>query len=249
MTEIAYMVREDWAQHGTSMVSQSAVIRDWLGESPYLFAVCDSKRVREPGSADMEFIDYVAGEPGSRKIVNLAELRNLGAQGKRLNRTLTVLHPYRLEDCEVLRALVEQDWVDRLFVIVWSPTDMVRTWLEGMCARDLATGITHEAPDPVQLEAARCMVDEQYNGLSTGNEKAAVVQLVRAFSEGGYPLEKNTWLRAFFAAGGEFRHADSISKLISEMKKGTKHRVQSRYRPNILSILQRRANTSSDRSD
>jgi hypothetical protein len=37
MTELGYMVREDWAQHGTTMIPQSAVIRDWLGDPPYIF--------------------------------------------------------------------------------------------------------------------------------------------------------------------------------------------------------------------
>lgn len=87
------------------------------------------------------------------------------------------------------------------------------------------------------------MVDEQYNGLSAGNGKAAVAQLIRAFTDGGYALEKEPWLHAFFAAGGEFRHAESISKLILEMNKGTKHRVQQRYRSEIFSILRERATT------
>lgn len=246
MTELAYMIREDWAQQGTSMEAQSARIRDWLGEAPYLFAACDPKRVQEPCSADMEFIDYVVAEKASRRIVSLTQLRSLAAQGKRLN-TLTILHPYRQDDCEVIRELLEHDSVDRLFVIVWSPTDMVRNLLEGMGAQDLTTGIKHEAPNAAQFEAAKCMVDEQYNGLSTGNGKAAVIQLVRAFTDGGYPLEQEPWLKAFFAAGGEFRHAESISKLITEMKNGTKHRVQQRYSPNIFSVLQERATTSARR--
>jgi hypothetical protein len=180
-------------------------------------------------------------EKGSQRIVGIAELRKLAQESRRFNGTLTVLHPYDQDDCELLREIVEADRVERFFVIVWSPMDMVRIWLEGRGARNLDTGSFPEAPDLVQLEAAKCMVDEQYNGLSTGNGKAAVVQLIRAFTDGGYPLEKEPWLRAFFASGGEFRHAESISKLITEMKKGTKHRVQQRYRPEILPILQERA--------
>jgi hypothetical protein len=121
---------------------------------------------------------------------------------------------------------------------------MVRPWLDGLSARNLNTGAGPEVPDPVQLEAARCMVDEQYNGLSTGNGKAAVVQLIRAFTDGGYPLDRETWLKAFLTAGGKFRHAESISKLIMEMKKGTQHRVPQRYRPEILSILRDRVTTT-----
>lgn len=238
MTDLAFMVREDWAQNGTSMVPQSAAIRDWLNEPTNVFAVCDPQRIQEPGSADMEFIDYVSPEKDSRKIIPLSRLRSLEASGKRLAHALTVVHPHKSEDCEVLRMLVQRDLVDRIFVIVWSPMDMVRIWLEGMCAQNLTTGASHEGPDAVQFEAAKCMVDEQYNGLSTGRGKAAVVQLVRAFTAGGYALEPEPWLRAFFAAGGEHRHAESISKIIAEMKKGTKHRVEQPYRPNILAVLQ-----------
>lgn len=241
MTELAYMTREAWAQSGTSMVPQSTVIREWLGEPPYVFAASDPKRLQKPNSADMEFIGYVALQNDSRRIVGISELRKLAKHGERFDRTLTVLHPHEQDDCELLWKLVDGDLVARLFVIVWSPSDMIRLWLDGIGARNLGTGSVHEAPDAVQLEAAKCMVGEQYNGLSTGNGKAAVVQLIRAFTAGGYVLEKEPWLRAFFAAGGKFRHADSISKLISEMKKGIKHRVQQRYRPEILSILRERA--------
>ena len=244
MTEIAYMTRKAWGQRGTSMVPQSAVIRDWLGEPPYVFAASDPKRLHEPNSADMEFVNYVAREKGLRRIVGPAELRKYAQEPNRFNGTLTVLHPYEHDHCDLLKELVDNDRVARLFVIVWSPSDIVRTWLDGMGARNLDAGSVHEAPDAVQLEAAKCMVDEQYNGLSTGNGKAAVVQLIRTFTANGYPLEKEPWLKAFFAAGGEFRHAESISKLISEMKRGTKHRVQQRYRPEILSILQERASAT-----
>lgn len=225
------------------MVTQSAVIRNWLGEPPYVFAASDTKRLRVTNGADIEFINYVASS--SRQIVSIAELRKLTQQSQRFDGTLTVLHPNERDDCELLRELVANDGVERLFVIVWAPSDMVRMWLEGMGARNLDTGSVHDAPDAAQLEAAKCMVDEQYNGLSTGNGKAAVVQLIRAFTDGGYLLEKEPWLKAFFAAGGEFRHAESISKLIMEMKMGTKHRVQQRYRPDILSVLQERASARS----
>lgn len=240
MTELAYMTREDWDQNGSSMVPQSALIREWLGEGPYVFAAPSTKSLRDPNSADMGFANYVAPEKGSRRFVGISELRKLVEQGSRFDGRITVLHPHDQDDCELLKELVDGDRVARLFVVIWSPSDMVRFWLDGLTARNLGTGAVQVAPDPVQLEAAKCMVDEQYNGLSTGNGKAAVVQLIRAFTEGGYSLEKEPWLKAFFAAGGEFRHAESINKLISEMKRGTMHRVQQRYRPEILSILRER---------
>jgi len=64
-------------------------------------------------------------------------------------------------------------------------------------ARNLDTGLVHENADALQLEAAKCMVNEQYNGLSTGNGKAAVVQLIRTFTDSGYSLEQEPWLKAF----------------------------------------------------
>jgi hypothetical protein len=44
MTDLAYMVREDWAQQGTAMVSSSARIREWLGDGPMVFAVTDKRK-------------------------------------------------------------------------------------------------------------------------------------------------------------------------------------------------------------
>jgi hypothetical protein len=190
----------------------------------------------------MEFIHYISEQSGSQEVA-ISDLGKLAQQGLRFDGTILVVHP-REDEYELLRQLVKDDVVARLFVMVWSPHNLVRAWLEGLGARELNTGITCDAPDALQKEAAKCMVAEQYNGLSTGSGKAAVVQLLRAFTEAGYPLEREPWLQAFFAAGGEFRHAETISKLISEMKNGTKHRVQQRYRPEILSILRERATTS-----
>jgi hypothetical protein len=118
---------------------------------------------------------------------------------------------------------------------------MVRTWLDGVGATNLHTGSALEAPDVVQLEAAKCWVREQYNGLSGGNGKSAVVQLLRVFTAAGYPLDADTWLRAFFAAGGDFDEAAKVAKLIKEMQTGVRHRIKERYGPDILSVLRERA--------
>ncbi len=61
------------------------------------------------------------------------------------------------------------------------------------------------------------------------------------FTAAGYPLDADTWLRAFFAAGGEFDEATKVAKLIKEMQGGTQHRIKARYRPDILSVLRERA--------
>lgn len=84
------------------------------------------------------------------------------------------------------------------------------------------------------------MKNEEYNGLSSGRGKDAVVQLVRAFAAEGYPAGTQPWLRAYFAAGGTFRHAESVEKLVKEMKAATRHRVKPRYRDNIVEILRER---------
>jgi hypothetical protein len=244
MTELAYMVREDWAQRGTSMPHQSAVIREWLGDPPFVFATADRKKYQGGSSADREFVNYTAPASDERRVVELSELGELRDLANSLTRPLVVLHPYKDRDCDLLRKIVEVASIARLFVIIWSPRDLVHTWLDGIGAVNLHTGAALEAPDAVQLEAARCWVDEQYNGLSSGNGKAAVVQLLRVFTSAGYPLDADSWLRAFFAAGGEFRHAMTIARLIQEMQGGTQHRITKCYRPDILSVLRERTNNT-----
>lgn len=243
MTDLAYMVREDWGQQGTAMASQSLRIRGWLGDPPYVFATWDMKKFQSSNSADREFVGYVAPRAADRSVVDLSVLGQLRGGGKTLERALVVLHPYKDRDCDLLRDVVEAGSVARMFVIVWSPRDRVRTWLDGVGAVNLNTGAALETPDPdpVQLEAAKCWVSEQYNGLSSGNGKDAVVQLLRVFTAEGYALDADTWLRAFFAAGGEFDEAEKIAKLIKEMQHGVKHRIRERYRPEILTVLRERA--------
>ena len=128
-----------------------------------------------------------------------------------------------------------------MFVVIWSSHDMARAWLDGVGAQNLDKHSALPTLDPTQLEAARIWVNEQYNGLSGGNGKAAVVQLLRAFTEAGYPLDADTWLRTYFAAGGKFRHATAIAKVIEEMRSGTRHRVEHRYSTNIVDVLRERA--------
>lgn len=241
MTQLAYMLREDWAQQGTAMRQQSAVIRGWLGDPPYVFATADPKKYQQADSADREFVTWVAPAADERRVTDLSALGELRRADKTLTRSLVVLHPYKEQDCDLLREIVEATSVPGLFVIIWSPRDIVRTWLDGLGAINLHTEAALQAPDPVQLEAARCWVDEQYNGLASGNGKAAVVQLLRAFTSAGYALDADTWLRAFFAAGGKFRHATAIAKFITEMNAGTQHRITERYRPEIVTILRERA--------
>jgi hypothetical protein len=241
MTELAYMVREDWAQHGTTMVPQSAVIREWIGESPYLFAVADAKKFQTDRAADLEAAEFIAPDASTRKVFSIAELGSLARQDKVLDHAIVILHPDEQQDLDALAEAVKHDALGKVFVMIWSPYDVVHNWLDGLGALNLHTGEPLPAPDPVMVEAGRSMVSEQYNGLSSGHGKDAVVQLVRAFTAAGYPLDVDAWLRAYFAAGGTFRHGGSIAKLVGEMKKGVQHRVKTRYVSDIIEVLRDRA--------
>ena len=238
MTKLAYMVREDWGQHGTSMVPQSAVIREWIGEPPYLFAVTDvTKFTHDDRGADVEATEFIAPSKADRVVFKISELACLQREDKVMEHAVVVLHPFEQGELETIRRAVEADSVGKLFVLIWSPYDMVHAWLDGLGAINLHTHETIAPNDPLMLAAAGMMLNEEYNGLSSGRGKDAVVQLVRAFAAEGYPVETEPWLRAYFAAGGTFRHAESIEKLVKEIKAGTRHRVKPRYRDNIVEII------------
>lgn len=240
MTELAYMVREDWAQHGTAMREQSAVIRSWIGEPPYFFAVKDAGKFQKDRPADLETARYIAPEAADHRVFSIGELGDLAGQDKVLDHAIVILHPYDQEDLDALRGAVSHDRIAKVFVMIWSPREVVRIWLDGLSAINLHTGETMPAPDPVMVEAGKSMVDEEYNGLFSGYGKDAVVQLVRAFTAAGYPLDVDAWLRAYFVAGGSFRQGESVQKLLTQMKQGVKHRVADRYRENIVDILRDR---------
>lgn len=232
------MVREDWGQHGTAMIPQSAVIRDWIGDPPYLFAVTDVKTFNhDDRGADAEAAEFIAPEKADQIIFNIRELGSLERDDKVIDHTVVVLHPYEQRELETVRRAVEADSIGKLFVLVWSPHDVVRTWLDGLGALNLHTGKSVPPSDPLLLAAAEIIQNEDYNGLSSGRGKDAVVQLVRAFAAEGYPVDPDVWLHAYFAAGGSFHHAESIEKLVKEMKAGIRHRVKPRYRDNIVEIL------------
>jgi hypothetical protein len=244
MTELGYVVREDWAQHGTSMTTSSARIRDWFGVGPYLFAVTDVRKFnRMDHSADVEAAEYIAPGDAQCRVVNIMDLTRLAEDDRAADIAVVVLHPFERRDCEVLRSVLDSGTLGRMFILIWSPSDVVRIWLDGHGAVNLHTGESLPAPDPLQVAAAELMVNEQYNGLSSGRGKDAVVQLLRAFTRSGYPLNEDTWLRAFFAAGGAFRHAESVAKFIREMKAGTRHRVRPRFRDDIIDILRGKITT------
>ncbi len=222
------------------MVSSSARIREWLGDGPLVFAVTDKRKFNGARSADHEAAEYILVGPTRPNVVEIADLMRLAHDDLLINVAIAVLHPFDQRDCEALSEMIRSEAASRVFVLIWSPQDIIRAWLDGHGAVDLHTGASLPAPDPLQVAAAKLMVDEQYNGLSSGRGKDAVVQLLRAFTDAGYPLDEDGWLRAFFAAGGAFRHADSVVKFVNEMKAGTKHRVTPRFRDDILDVLRER---------
>ena len=237
VTELAYMTREDWGQHGTAMVPQSAVIRDWVGAAPYLFAVTDAKKFNHDNrGADVGAAEYIAPDKSERVVFDISDLARLGREDKVIDHAV-VLHPSEQRKLETIRRAVDADSIGKLFVLIWSRYDMVHTWLDGLGALNMHTQEFAPANDPLLLAAAKMIKNEDYNGLSSGRGKDAIVHLVRAFAAEGYPVEPDPWLRAYFAVGGSFRHAESVGKLVKEMKAGTKHRVTQRYRENIVEIL------------
>ena len=235
------MVREDWAQHATTVVLQSAVIRDWIGEAPYLFFVGSVKEFNASDrNIDFETVEFIAPDASTRRVFGISELAALDRDGKVLDHAIEVLHPFEQSDLQSLARAVKEDLASRVFVLVWWPSHVSRTWLDAHGALNLHTGQASAPPDPLMVAAAEAMIDEEYNGLSSGRGKDAVVQLVRAFEAEGYPLDVDAWLRAYFAAGGSFRHAESVAKLVREMKAGTRHRVKTRYAFGIVDDLRAR---------
>lgn len=229
------------------MAPQSAVIRDWVSPAPYLFAVTDAKKFNhDDRSADVEAAEYIAPDKSERVVFDISELARLGREDKALENAVVVLHPFEQRELETIRRAVETDSVGKLFVLIWSRYDMVRTWLDGLGALNLHTQESAPANDPLLLAAAKMIKNEDYNGLSSGRGKDAIVQLVRAFAAEGYAVEPDPWLRAYFAVGGSFRHADSVEKLVKEVKAGTKHRVTQRYRENIVEILRKQPAEETD---
>lgn len=240
MTELAYMVREDWAQGGTAMATNSARVMEWLGSGSHLLAVTNLQKFNSGVlDADVEAARYLLPHAMERHEVNVVEIAELGGNKFIAGVGIIVLHPYEQRDLDALRTVLSSEAAGRVFVMVWSPQDAVRTWLDAHGALDLHAAESAPAADVLLVAAAELMINEEYHGLDSGRGKDAVVQLLRSFAGAGYPLDEAAWLHAYYAAGGSFQHAGSISKLIQEMRRGVKHRVSSRYRQDIVEILRK----------
>lgn len=242
MTEIAYMVREDWGQHGTTIVPNSKRIRDWLGSPPYAFAVeSDSKGKPKPREADTEMISYLAPAQAEAVLATFYELRRFQRDGHQMSQAAVLLHPYKEPECDLLREIAVSGAFDRIFVQIWAPSDRPRIVLDSLGALNLHTGEPAAAIDPVLVEAAKLMVQEEYNTLGTGRGKEITVQLLRLLSAEGYPLDKVVWQQAYFAAGGQARHAETLAKYVTEMNNGVRHRVKQQKGDYLLKLVRERA--------
>lgn len=241
VTELTYMTLSDWGQHGTAMVPQSARIREWLGDTPYLFATASMKQFTGHASLDRTIVEHVAPVASERTVVEIGQLHELIRDDAAISHGITVLRPFEEGDCDLLAELVRGRRLQKVFMIVHHESYPIRIWLDAMGATNLHTGTAAEPVSPVLQQAAESVKDEDYNGLSSGRGKDAIVQLVRAFEPHGYPVDPELWMRAYFAVGGSFGHAASISKLVTEMQRGVRHRVKPRYRGEIYDILLKRS--------
>lgn len=234
MIQVAFMRRERWADNGRGMVPNSVPIHEWLKGSGHVVAVPDP--MENPDFSDLEAVGFISPQDTRNALVGFEDLTTLERQAQQLHLPLLAVHP-RPQDLPLLRRLVDDDRLSRLFVMVWSQAEPCQAWLDANQALDLLTGERVAAPDPLLVTACKLMISEEYNGLGTSRGKDTVIQLLRAFHAEGYPLDRKLWLRHYLAAGGEFRHAETVSKFIREMNHGTKHRTKERFLPNIVKIL------------
>jgi hypothetical protein len=239
MTALSYMTYLDWAQHGTAMDRQSALIREWLGTPPYVFAVADTSKLRGK-PADMQTIDFLSPTPSHSTIVNITDLARQNTSGAASSGRVVVMHPDDERELDATRRLAENGEYERIFVMIWTGQDHIRPWLDGQNAINLGTGEVPHPLDPALTEAGRWIVDVEYNGLSSGRGKDTVVHLVRDFAADGVPTDPALWLRTYFAAGGSFRHAPSLEKLVREIRDGVRHRVTQRFQGNLVQHIRNR---------
>lgn len=241
MTNLAFMTYSDWGQHGTAMDENSNRIRGWLGHGPITVAVSNPAKYRtgEDG-ADVDVVSRIAPEVDAASVVSFSHLSRQASSSSGALRVLAV-HPFGESNLDALRKFAAGlDEESRIFVLVWSRHYRVTTWLEANRALNLNTDATHDAPDPLLVLAAKSMVSREYSTLASGRGKDTVVQLLRAFAREGYPLDEQTWARAYFAAGGSFSHVESVVKFATEMREGVSHRTKPRYKDSIVEVLRER---------
>jgi len=186
-------------------------------------------------------IRSLAPSHGEAILTTFSALGRFQRAGSETDQAIVLLHPYKDHECDLLREISASGAFARIFVQVWAPSDRVHTVLDSLGAVNLHTGEPAPGPDPLLLEAAKMIESVSYNGLGSGRGKETAIRLLRALKDEGYPLEKEPWLQAYFAAGGEARHAETLAKYISEMQQGVRHRVKQQKHDQLLEVLRERA--------
>ena len=242
MTDLAYMMFSDWANDGKGTSETSERIRSWIGETDaYIFCVQKTEQLdsasREYGTAGL-LLEAIRSPHIKTVAASYAELSRL--EGEQFDATLIATIPHGERETESLLRAIRSGTISKVVVIPLHEGELANYLFGGFEATNIVTGEQHELPDPLLLEAARMMVDVSYNPLSSGRGKDTVLTLIHAFHVAGYPVDKDTWLGAYFAAGGECDDALVIAKLIDEIGRGTKHRYDNRFRSNIVEILEER---------
>ncbi|WP_217132527.1 hypothetical protein [Leucobacter chinensis] len=148
--------------------------------------------------------------------------------------------PFKEVEVEAIRQVVEDGTFEKVVVIISTESSVLRAMLRGFESTSLGANEKDTPSDPLLAEAARMMVNEEYNGLGSGNDKGAVLGLIHAFRDAGVSASKDDWLAAYFAAGGKVRHAETVAKYLDEIAKGTKHRYESCFDSKIVKVLTER---------
>ncbi|SJN10592.1 hypothetical protein FM113_09510 [Leucobacter sp. 7(1)] len=222
------------------MVERSERIRTWIGDTAaYVF--CAEKRdycASMSGRIERDLFEHIQTPTTKAITASFSELYKL--KDEKIDATLIALVPFREPDFESIRKAIEDDTFDKVVILIMREGEMSRSIARAYGALNLGTGVCDELPDSLMVEAARMMVNEEHNGLSSGIGKDATLSLIHAFRQSGVPAQKEPWLAAYFAAGGEVRHAETVAKFIDEINKGTRHRYKQRYRANIVEIIKER---------
>ena len=236
----------EWGDHGQGMAENSIMIREWLGDGPYIYAVSDANKFSKDRQVDYDVAKYFAAPERPSVVLDIGGLSQLEKYEPHTLPPLVILHPYTIDDCDALRRVHDGNLLPRTFVMVLSELDPIAPWLASANAVNVKTGERPAGVDPLRLAAAKMMENEAYNGLSSGRGKDVVVTLIRALAAEGYPVERQPWLTAYFRAGGKFGHAQDVEKLIHEMNKGVTHRIRNPYRPGIVSIMRKQIAESNE---
>lgn len=240
MSDVAYMVREDWARD-IALADNSRPIHAWIAERPHLVVVHEHPSQRRERAADVEAIRFISPASSRIDVINMAELRELAAN-QPIARPVVLVHPAEGRDSDdAIRRMLVEGRLGDTFALLWSPAHRLRLWLDATGACNLATGTRLAPPDAVLREACSTIQNEEYNGLDGGRGKDVTIHAIRALAAEGYPLDDAAWGRAILSAGASLEAAEVVMRFVREIRDGRQHRVQTRLRPDIARVWRERA--------